>query len=355
MRQFTYRNTEGVTNNSYAGGAPVAATSTFKIDNNGYITEIDGLIKITISTPESADTPHWPTSIAHLIQSMRIYSGATNFFSIDNGEELFWDNFFHYGGKNMPWTITTLLAPGPAEAAMAAAAGTYYWGFKIHLGNQYSNPYDPSVVIPAIEVDQLNMEIVWRTQTQLVASDLDVTLMINEVQLEAGESRASLAPAGLISPRMEANTLVPPSTTPANLAWKHSCPVGDTLLYTVLVMLDNGVRSDALLSEVGIEIPKMREKPWRVNWYDLIGFNKLMFGYNWMNLYGMDSTVVNGVNATGTVHYLGAAIFPWSWISGKPEGLDVSAYLPGDVKMSFSGAGLTVAQDTLLVLHYMLG
>lgn len=354
MRQYTYMNTEGVVNNAYAAAAPTVAINTMSIDRTGYITEINGLVKIVLTTPETTDAPAWPTSIAHLIQSMRIYSGATNFFSIDDGKELFWDNFFHYGGKNMPWTITTLVAPTASLPALSAAAGTFYWGFKIHLGNQRFNPYDPTVVIPAIELDQLNMEIQWRTQDDLRISDIDVSLMINEIQLEAGERREKIFPAGMLNARMEANTLTPPSTTPSNLAWKHDLPVGDTLVYTILVMLDNGVRSDALLSEMAIEIPKMREKPWRMNWYDLIAFNKLMFGHNWMNLAGMDATAV-AFAPSGNINYMGVAIFPWSYISGRPEGLDVSAFLPGDIKMSFSGSGLSVSEDTLLLLHYMVG
>lgn len=354
MRQYTYMNTESISGNTYSGGSPVTSPQTLKINKTGYITEINGLVHATTTTAETTDAPAWPSSIANLIDSMRVYSGATNFFSVDDGRELFWDNFFHYRGKNMPWSVTAQDSPGPAQPALAVTAGEFYWGFKIHLGNQYYNPYDPSVVIPARELQSLNMEITWRAQTQLVLSDLDVTLMINEIQLDAGESRDKVFPAGMLSPRMEANTLTPPSTTPSNLAWKHECPVGDTLVYTVLLMLDNNVRSDALLSEIGIEIPKMREKPWRVNWYDLIAFNKMMFGHNWPNLGGLDATAV-AATPTGDIHYMGAAIFPWSWISGKPEGLDVSAYLPGDIKMSFSGSGINVSQDTLLVLHYLVG
>ena len=123
--------------------------------------------------------------------------------------------------------------------------------------------------------------------------------------------------------------------------------VGDTLVYSLLIMLDNNVRSDALLTEVGVEIPKMREKPWRFDWLTLIALNKVMFDFPFLNEFGVD--------AAATAHPLGVVLFPWSLISGKSEGLDVSGFLPGDVKLSFSGSGLNVTQDKLLVLHYLVG
>ena len=349
MRQYSYMNTEKAT---YSQGG----TSTVKIQRTGYISNITCLLKVTLSAAAATLVGQWPDNMARLIKSVRIYSGATNYFSVDDGREWFWDNFMHYGGKILPFMISaTAKQPGPANP-FGSAAATYYLPLFIHLGEQKRNPYDPTGIIPARELSQLNIEIKWGGAQSDFDSDgtptfaidsAEMTFGISELQLEPGETRETLFPEGTLSPRFETYPLTPPSTAPSNLAWKQECPVGDTLVYSLLIMLDNDLRSDALLTEVGVEIPKMREKPWRFDWLSLIVLNKIMFDFPFLNEFGVD--------AAATAHPLGVVLFPWSLISGKSEGLDVSGFLPGDVKLSFSGSGLNVTKDKLLVLHYLVG
>ena len=349
MRQYTYMNTSEI---EYSNNEIVAVD----IQRTGYITDISCLLQCTVKTAAATVNGQFPDNMARLIKSARLYSGATNFFSVNDGREWFWDTFMHYGGRNLPFIISaTAKAPGPANP-FPSAATTYYLPLRIHLGSQYRNPYDPEVVIPARELSQLKLEVQWGGDQSDFDSDATPTfaitsaklsIMVNEIQLEPGETREAVFPAGTLSPRMEANTYTPPSTAPSNLAWKTDVPVGDTIVYSLIIVLDNNVRSDSVITEVGIEIPKMREKPWRVDWLDLVSNHKLLFDFPFLNDFGID--------AAATAHPLGVALFPWSYISGKSEGLDLSAFLPGDVKMSFSGTGLNVSQDKLLVVHYMVG
>jgi len=355
MRQYTYQNT--------ASGTPtLGGSETIEIDKTGYISEINCLFKIPVATAAATVAPEskFPDDVARLIKSARLYSGSTTYWAVDDGREWFWDNFFHYKGKNLPYIIANdgTNSYGPAQP-FGTAATTYYLPLTIHLGNQHYNPYDPTCPIPARELTQLNLEINYNDQAEFdtnatatfALGTCELTISINELQLEAGETREKIWPAGLLSPRYEPTTITGETGAHTNLSLKHNCPVGDTLLYSVIVVLDgavyNRLRSDSLVTEIGIEIPKMREKPWRLNWMDIVANQKRLFGYHMPNYLGVDV-------ASDATHDFGVIFFPWSWISGKPEGLDVSSYLPGDVKMSFT-TGSMESSDKILILDAMMG
>lgn len=354
MKQFTKQNT--------ATGTPtLGGSTTIGIDRTGYISELNVLFTITASAKSATVAPEakFPDDVARFIKSAKLYSGAVTYWSVDDGREWFWDNFFHYKGKNLSFIIdnSTTYAYGPFQP-FGTATIVYYLPLTIHLGNQPYNPYDPTCPIPARELSQLNLYVDYNAQAEFdtnvsptFAISATATIMLNEIQLEAGETRESVWPAGLLSPRYEPTTITGKSGSYSNLSLKHDVPVGDTIQYSIIEVLDgaayNRLRVDDLVTEIGIEIPKMRQEPWRVNWIDLIATQKRLFGYDTPNYLGVDV-------ASGAGHDMGVVFFPWSYISGKAEGLDLSAYMSGDVKMSFT-TGSMATTDKILILDAMMG
>lgn len=355
MKQFRKQNT--------ATGVPtLGGSTTIEIDRTGYISELNCLFTIPVSAAAATTAPEslFPDDVSRLIKSAKLYSGATTYWSVDDGREWFWDNFFHYKGKNSSFIRinSTSLAYGPLSP-FGKAVTTYYLPLTIHLGDQPYNLYDPTCPVPARELSQLNLYVDYNSQAELdtnATPTLALTaatcnIMLTELQLEAGETRESVWPAGLLSPRYEPTTITGKTGSNSNISLKHDVPVGDTIQYSIIVMLDgaayNRLRVDDMITEIAVEIPKMRQEPYRVNWMNLIADQKRLFNFEMPNYLGVDTT-------SAARHDMGVVFFPWSYISGKSGGLDLSGYMTGDVKMSFT-TGALASTDKILILDAMVG
>jgi len=316
---FTYKNTDSIT---YTENTTV----TEDLDRTGYLTQLDFLFKITVTPPASGDEPN-EDAIARLIKGFRIYSGATTYFTIDDGRQWYYLNYFQYKGRMQATTV-----PSPGDDAT-----TCYYLLRVHLGDRFYDRYDPLVPIPARELAELNVAITWGDAASDIGTGYSasgsVDITNHEIVLEPGETRADIWPNGILSPRVEPKTWDLGTQTYTNLSAENDVPVGDTLVYTGIIVLNSsGNKSDSDITEMGIKLPKTRTEPWKMDWVAV----KAATGADF------DAPLVTG-----------ATLFPWRWISGKGMGMDMSAMLPGDVKLRFTKPGTTDAD--ILLLHYLVG
>jgi len=316
--------------NSYTLPDTIAYSSGKKvrvdIPLSGYITHIDCLLTLNVeagATPSAAQD-----GLAKIINSARIRAaGAKTYFDVMDGREWLWWAYFNQEGQIQQ---DTLPDAGSKEVTLI---------LPIHLGFNWYDQFDRTVVIPAREVTNLVMEVDWGTNSDLgtgITIDTDKTnemkLDISELTLEAGDLREDVFPEGLVSPRMEPR-IIDIAAAKANLGQEDEVPVGDTLFQTgIMVLNSSDNRSDSVVSEVGVKFPRRRETPWRRDF----DFVKAMSRRHFRT----------------PASVTGASLYPWGWVSGKPLGLDLAAAMVGDCKMGFT---TTVASGEIHLLHYAVG
>ena len=282
-------------------------TKSIDLPRSGYITHIDCLLEASVSAGASASAAE--DGITRLIKAARIKaSGAKNFFDVTDGRQweyiarLFYQNQLHK--DSLP---------------EASSSGTVRMQLPIHLGTNPFDLFDRTVVIPARELSNLVLEVEWGAASDLgtdyTVSSATMYVTVHEVALEPGESVEDVWPEGLVSPRMEPNQLTLKQAS--NLGFEHDAPVGDTLFWAFLMATTSaGARSNDVIDEVGVKLPKLRETPYRERWEQFV--------YKARRQYSLSSDLT------------GVGMLPLSWISGEPYGLDLTAAMVGDVKLGFT-------------------
>ena len=124
------------------------STSRTKLPESGYITELNLKLKITVTT---SSTTVLEDAAFRLIKSLRIKaSGAKTYIDFSDGRQLKFHNMFQFRGKLVEDAI-----------AGTASGGVYYYDIPIHLGLDPMNAFDPTVVIPAVRLQDLTLEVTW--------------------------------------------------------------------------------------------------------------------------------------------------------------------------------------------------
>lgn len=299
------------------------AVTTVELPISGYIPQIDLLVRENITT---ASAVLKGDAMARLIKSIQIRSSQSkNWWYTTDQRQHKYLAYLNLRGQIQEDTLPA--TGGPAD---------YYALYPIHWGVNWFDPHDKSVILPARETQNLVMDVTWGQATDLgtntTVNSADITLTIHELALDAMETRESAWPAGLLVPRMEPVILTPGGTF-ANLGYEYNIPTGDTLVQTVIMVVDtNDARSDLDVTEVGLRFPKRRETPFAVDWDQL--------------------KYANRANLSLPAAVPGVVLWDWKTVTRRPAGLDASAFMIGDCKLIFT---VGVATGKIHLLHYMLG
>jgi len=290
------------------------ANTTTQVDlpESGYITQIDCLLHLNVTgatsvTPKCTETAD---ELARIIDSCTIKaSRARSYFDISDGRQWFWWNYLNYEGQMQMDTLVS-----------AGETADLYGLFRIHLGFDPTNPFDPTVVIPGAKLSNLQHNVTWGSASDLgtgyTINSGDMKLTIYEITLDEGELESDLWPDGLVDPRVEAR-IIDIDAVYSNLSLEDDVPVGDTLYQTVIMVVDSDdCRTDDDVSAVGVKFPKKRETPWDIDWQPLKAKTR--------SLYRIPSSVT------------GVTMIPWEELSGRAVGLDLGAAQVGDCRLCFT-------------------
>jgi len=294
-----------------------------EIPNTGYVSQIDCRLLANITT---ASAVLKGDALARLIKAVNIRAAQskTYWYETDHRQGKY---FAHLNLRGQVVEDTLPATGGPAD---------YNALYPIHWGVNWFDIYDKTVVLPARELSNLVMEVTWGAATDLgtntTVNSATLTLTIHELGLDLGETRETIWPAGLLVPRMEPNILTPGATF-ANLGYEFNTPTGDTLVQTVVIIVDtNDARADNQISRFGVKFPKRREINQDMDWLQL--------------------KLANRAELSLPAEIAGVALWDWKKVSRRPLGLDASAFMTGDCKLAFS---VDVSTCKVHLLNYMVG
>jgi hypothetical protein len=335
--------------------------TTIDLPKSGYITHIDCLFRFNIQNLVGTTRVLAQDGFAKLFQSLRIRAaGSRNYYDITDGRQWFLRNLYNYRnqmGMGLPSQI--------GDAAVAAT--DYYFLLRIHWGYDFFNMYDTTGAIPAAELQDLVLEIVWNPITSAYASAVAGTdyninasamaMTVYELAFSGADKPSSIWPKGIPLPRVQAQV----ETVRAgfsNLGLEVDLPVGDTISQTVIFNEDLttlnrqdgiGTTTQTGPTEIGVKFPRERATKWQMAWEQFKQLSKVQAD---VSDYGQ-SGATPGYNTN--VPHVGAGILRWADVTGRSTGLDLTAAQQGDAKI-----GLTYAHDganngRVHLLHYMMG
>jgi len=285
-------------------------TDRVRLPTTGYITELSCTLHVTYSTGASP-VPN-EDAFLRLIKGIRITAtGGRTYFDMQGGREWFFWNSLHYKSKLRYDPITT----DPNQTDVTAQIE-----LPIHFGiTNYFDPFDPSIVIPAVDESSLNLEVDWGNSADL---GTDYTIDPNNTYISITMSYLLVDnpelvwSKGIVKPIFE-EIIVEIDSTYSNLALERSLTVGvfaKELMIMVTDASDN--RSDYDVKEVGIKFPKVPATPYREDWYSIVNKNKRRFE--------LDQP------------FKGIALIPMSDLTGNPFGADLTTLNPNDIQLGFT-------------------
>jgi len=313
-------------------------TTRVELPQSGYITHIDCTVCVNDTVAGSTAVKEDP--FHRLVKSMRIKAAGRTYIDFSDGRQWKYFAYPQYRGQLYEDTI-----PGTATAA-----ADYFCHMPIHLGTNPMDKYDPSVVIPAVRLQDLVMEVTWGSSTDIGASNHTVAasgatymiLQIYEIVLSPGEKEQDIWRGGLLSPRIEPKIYSSMSTY-SNLGFVHDLPVGDVLNRVVVLSLDSSdLRTDTNVTSLGFKLPKHRETPLERLWRSQLFHDRV--------LHDLHVPVKSGYGALAAGSANGVAWFYGSEVSGRPMGLDLTKAVTGDAQIA---ATVGTASGALQFLHVM--
>jgi len=334
---------------------------TVDLPKSGYITHIDCLFRFNIESLIGTTRALAQDGLAKLFQSLRIRAaGSRNYYDITDGRQWFFRNVYNYRnqmGMGLPSEIGT----------GAVAATDFYYLLRIHWGYDFFNMYDTTGAIPAAELQDLVLEIVWNpiasaypasvlaTDYNLTASDMAMT--VYELAFSGADKPSSIWPKGIPLPRVQAQmeTL---RAGYSNLGFEVDLPVGDTISQTVIINEDlatlarqDGVGTTTTTgpTELGVKFPRERATKWQMSWEQFKQLSKVQADISQYS----HATATLGNNLL-TPH-AGVGILRWADVTGRSTGLDLTAAQQGDAKLGFTYAHDGANNGRIHLLHFMMG
>ena len=289
---------------------PFKASAKRSIDlpTQGYITRIELLLHLNVTTDSGGATPN-EDALARILDSIRLeYPGHKTYFACPDGRLLKYKNYLDLG------RIAEDSLPTSASVTQDVYAKyNIYWGFNPR------DPFDPSVVVPAEELSNLRLTVLWGDASSLGAGYTinlgEIIVTIRRYDLESGETKAF---ARRIEPRMES---VEKNIEEAvsDLGFQINVPVGLVLRETLIMVTDSADnRSDEEVSEYGVIFTKLDQTPYRVNWKSHV-----------REIY-TDRRLDQKITGLGVLYWRNIAK------RGQEIGFDASPYKFGDIALGFS-------------------
>jgi len=287
-----------------------SAEKTLDLPRNGYITHLDLLIKLNLDTATAGATPK-EDPIDRFIDLLVIEAGARKFFAVEDGRQLKYLNLYDYQQID--------------EDSLPTSGGVsgqdVYAQRRIHFGFNPIDVFDPTSVIPALKSQFTNLKLRVRFNA---ASELGTGYTLNSGEIKVTvyqlvldeEKEEEIWANGIIVPIMNAVELNV-NAVKTDLGFEDDIPVGNVLYRTQILTLDSSAnRSDGIVSEYGIKLPKVNKTPYKINWRTSVRKDKAQ--------YHLPST------------YTGVTVLDWEDISGLELGMYLSEFEKGDVKIGFT-------------------
>lgn len=331
------------------------------LPKSGYITHIDCLFRFNIQNLVGTTRALAEDGWTRLFQSLRIRAaGSRNYYDITDGRQWLFRNIYNYRNQ---------MGMGlPAQVGDAAVAATdYYFLLRIHWGYDFYNLYDTTGAIPAAELQDLVLEIVWNpftsaypsavsgTDYNLAASDL--TMTVYELAFSGADKPSQIWPKGIPLPRVQAQIETVQAAF-SSLGYEIDLPVGDTISQTVIFNENNttGNRQDGIgtttatgPTEIGVKFPRERATKWQMSWEQFKQLSKVQADVTDYSMSG----AAPGINTR--VPHVGAGVVRWADVTGRSTGLDLTAAQQGDAKLGFTYAHDGANNGRLHLLHFMAG
>lgn len=299
-------------------------TTSIALPTSGYITHLNATLEMTVNglaAPVPAEDAPF-----RIIKAMRITAaGSKNYFEIVDGRQLMVENVFKYG--------TNLRSDALPGAGVTKDVITH---IPIHFGLQPDVLFDKSVVLPAVDLNNLIFQVTWGNNNDLGVDFAIVSAKIRitpaELVIGPKENIRTIFPNGLIETRMESRILNIGNLY-SNLSLVDEIPIGDTINQTSIMVLNAASnRSQVDISEVGIRFTKDRSIPYRLPFNHFTGLNQAF--------YGLDKELV------------GAGMIDWSHVSLEKYGRNASYDSVGDVVVGFTA---DVIGGQVYLLHKSIG
>ena len=331
------------------------------LPKSGYITHMDCLFRFNIQNLVGTTRALAEDGWVKLFQSLRIRAaGSRNYYDITDGRQWLLRNVYNYRnqmGMGLPSQI--------GDAAVAAA--DYYFLLRIHWGYDFFNLYDTTGAIPAAELQDLVLEIVWNPITSAYASAVSgvdynlgasaLYLTVYELAFSGADKPSSIWPKGIPLPRVQAQVETVQAAF-SNLGFEVDLPVGDTISQTVIFNEDLAtlVRQDGIgtatqtgPTEIGVKFPRERATKWQMGWEQFKQLSKVQADVTDYSTSGASP----GINTR--IPHTGAGIVRWADVTGRSTGLDLTAAQQGDAKLGFTYAHDGANNGRLHLLHFMMG
>jgi len=295
---------------------------TLAIPTLGYITRLELDLELEVTTDSSNGGTPAEDALARIVKSLRVeVPGGKPYFAVADGRLLKYLNYLEFGRVEEE--------PLPTAAGVTAKVRAKYY---VSLGFEPEDPFDPTVVIPATKLNDLQMVVAWGNDSDLgtgyTVNSGKVKVTVRRIELEEDEEETDIWPEGLNTPTFSSETLDVNSVV-SDLGLQTNIPVGNVIRDILILQLDSADnRTDDIVSEVGLVIPATKETPFKMEWKAL----KISTAKD----YGLEAPVK------------GLAAIDLADVTGIPVGLDTSLMSPGEWKLGFT----TVATGGKLVLLY---
>lgn len=286
------------------------AIKTLKLPTTGYVTRYELLLRLNVTTDAGGATAR-EDALARIIRSLRIeFPGARTYFGIPDGRLLKYLNYYDFKGQIHEDSLPT----------SASVTQDVYAKFNIYFGFAPRNPFDPTVVLPAGELSDLQFTVSWGNASDLgtgyTINEGEITITQRYIALEPGETRKHIFPKGINTPIMTPVTKSIDSIK-SDLELQEDIPVGNVITRILLMVLDSaGNRTDDYVSEIGILKPRTKETPFRIKWKNSVLKDR--------HDYALPSSVT------------GVTIIDGEEVSGIPVGIDLSLTEVGEWKIGFT-------------------
>jgi hypothetical protein len=284
-------------------------TRSIALERVGLITDIE--LRMRFQT-DCTDTPTIKEdALARIIKGMAIKDGQGHtWWACGDGRQLHWLNYLQFQGQVRMDTPPTSGTNNISEAL-----------WHIHFGTNPLNPYDPTAGIPALELQQLALEIAWGSATDLAAANLTIdsgTVYVTPSTILGGPEYNTIRPAILLPMvRFQKYDI---ASALGELGVQLTLPAGSMLRKTLVIVTDADdtrmvTPTDSDVTEVGYIKALENTIPWKRNWIALEGDMQSRLGL--------------------AAKPVGVAMVNWGNIVGDAA-LDLRGRLPGNDYIAFS-------------------
>ena len=282
------------------------------LPRQGYITHLDAILRLKVSTGADGGTPK-TDGLWRVLKWLRIEGpAAKTYYAFRDGRIQKFKQILEYSGNFHE-------DPLPTEASVTKEVRAH---IRIHTGFNPLDNFDPTVPIPAVDLNSLSLSVLWGDASDLgsgyTIDEGELKLTMYQILFDSEEEKRDWYPEGPAEPRYEA---VEKSIdeVKTNLGFDFDLPTGYVLVKTLVMVVSSGDDySDEEVTEYGVKFPKENMIPLRIDWRQ--------GQYEDRARYSLLQTLA------------GRIVVDYEELTGNPLGIDMSDKQTGDVKLGFTTA-----------------